>query len=92
MTEEKSFADMLDESYVEPSQLEPGQKVEASVVSIGREWVFINMGGKSEGYIAVSEYIDAEGQITVNEGDSVAAFFLSAKKGGMLFTTQLAHV
>lgn len=89
MSEEQSFAAMLEESYVEPTRLEPGQKVDAVIVRIGRDWIFINLGGKSEGYFAVSEVTGEDGQVTVKEGESVEAYFLSSGKGGMLFTTKL---
>ncbi len=36
MTEEPSFAQLLAETYAEPVSLEPGQKVSATVVRIGK--------------------------------------------------------
>lgn len=89
MTEELSFAQLLEETYTKPSSLEPGQKVSATVVRISKEWVFIDMGGKSEGYFAMSEVVDPDGQTTIKEGDQVTAYFLGAGKGGMQFTTKL---
>ena len=59
------------------------------MVSIGREYVFIDLGGKSEGYFPVAEVTGEDGQPTVAVGDMVSAYFLSAGKGGMLFTTRL---
>jgi small subunit ribosomal protein S1 len=89
MTEEQSFADLLEESYEEPVVLAPGEKVKATVVRISKEWVFIDLGGKSEGYFSVSEIRDKEETVDLKEGDSVEAYFLSAGKGGMKFTTRL---
>ncbi len=89
MSEEQSFAELLEQSIDGPSYFEPGQKVEAEVVSIGREWVFINLGGKSEGSVAVREVTDDEGGVTVVAGDTVVAYFLGTQKGVMLFTTKL---
>jgi len=87
--EEKSFAEMLEESFEEPVFYEPGAKVEAEVISIGREYAFINLGGKSEGYFSLAEVTDENGEPTIKVGDRVEAYFLSAGKGGMLFTTKL---
>jgi len=84
---EKNFAQLFEESFAAPTHYEPGAKVEAEVVSVGREYVFIDLGGKSEGYFAVSEVMDESGEVTVAAGDTVVAYFLSAGKGGMLFTT-----
>jgi len=59
------------------------------VIEITREWVFINLGGKSEGYISINEFVNDEGNITIKEGDTVNAFFLYSKNNEMLFTTRL---
>lgn len=89
MTDELSFAQMLEESYSTPVSLEAGQKVQATVVRVSKEWIFIDMGGKSEGYFAASEVVDAEGQTTIKEGEKITAYFLGAGKSGMQFTTRL---
>lgn len=89
MTEELSFAQMFDESSTKPTTFEAGQKVSATVVRISKEWVFIDLGGKSEGYFALSEAVGPDGQVTLNEGDQVTAYFLGSGKGGMQFTTRL---
>lgn len=89
MTDELSFAQLLEETYSKPASLESGQKVSATVVRISKEWVFIDLGGKSEGYFAVSEAVGPDGQITIKEGDKVTAYFLGSGKGGMQFTTRL---
>jgi len=89
MTDELSFAQMLEETYAKPATLEPGQKVKATVVRIAKEWVFIDLGGKSEGYFAMSEVVDSDGQAQIKEGEVVTAYFLGSGKGGMQFTTKL---
>jgi len=87
---EENFEEMLNQSVVELVHLDPGEKVEAVITSLTREWVFIDLGGKSEGYIAQSEFVDDEGNITVKEGDTINAYFLSSRNNEMLFTTRLA--
>jgi small subunit ribosomal protein S1 len=89
MTEELSFAQLLEETYAKPASLVPGQKVSATVVRISKEWVFIDLGGKSEGYFAMSEVVAQDGQTSIKEGDQVTAYFLGSGKGGMQFTTKL---
>ena len=49
--DEKSFAELLEESGVGRDYLRPGQKVEAVIVKITTEWIFLALGGKSEGYL-----------------------------------------
>jgi len=89
-TNEPSFADLMEHSFTEPTRLDPGQKVVATIVRIGHEWTFLDLGAKSEGYFATSELLDDQGNRELNEGDSMTAYFLSAQKGGMLFTSKLS--
>lgn len=50
-----------------------GQKVSGKVVSIADEKVFVDLGAKSEGMIEAAQLRDAEGNLTVNVGDTVDA-------------------
>ena len=91
MTEEPSFAQLLAETYAEPVSLEPGQKVSATVVRIGKEWIFIDLGGKSEGYFATAEAAGEEGKLGVRLGERVTAYYLGSDRGGMRFTLRLGR-
>ncbi len=86
---EKSFAEMFDEGFAVPASFDPGQQVDATVIRIGDSGVFIDVGGKSEGYIVREEFVDKDGVMTVKEGDVIKAYFLSAAQSEMLFTTNL---
>ncbi|OGR65970.1 MAG: 30S ribosomal protein S1 [Elusimicrobia bacterium GWB2_63_22] len=86
---EESFAEMFEQTYKEPSRMEPGQKVEAPIVKITPEWALIEVGGKGEGYIAVEELKDSEGNLIAHEGDVVRAWFLRSEEGEMRFTTRI---
>jgi small subunit ribosomal protein S1 len=76
-TENKDFGQILaeHEQKAPKSQGPPGagQKVKGNIVSIGEEWVFIDLGGKAEGRIAAADLKDAEGNLTVKEGDAIDA-------------------
>jgi small subunit ribosomal protein S1 len=86
---EKSFAELLGESEPDRGWLKPGQRVEAMIVKITPEWIFIDLGGKHEGYLDRKEFLDAEGKLTVKEGDAVRAYFLSSQHNEKLFTTKV---
>jgi small subunit ribosomal protein S1 len=60
------------------------------ITQITREGVFIDVGGKSDGYVARNEFVDDEGNMTTTEGDTIQAYFLSSRNNEMLFTTRLA--
>jgi len=89
MDETKSFAQMLDESYSTPRHFSVGEKIEAVIVKISTDWIFLDLGAKSEGYIDKKEFIDEDGNLTVKEGDKITAYFISSRHGEKLFTTKL---
>ncbi len=89
MDDKKTFAEMLEESYTRPKRFSVGEKAEAQVVKISPEWVFIDLGAKSEGYIDKKEFIDEAGNLTIKEGDTISAYFLSSRRSERLFTTKL---
>ncbi|MCF7915442.1 MAG: S1 RNA-binding domain-containing protein [Spirochaetaceae bacterium] len=69
--------------------LEPGQQIETTIVSISGDSVFLELSGKSEGVLDRAELVDSEGNVTVEEGDTIKAFFLYSKNGEMHFTTKI---
>ena len=89
MDETKSFAQMLDESYLIPKHFSVGEKVEAVIVKISPEWIFLDLGAKSEGYLDRKELTDENGNLTVKEGDTITAYFISSRHSEKLFTTKL---
>jgi small subunit ribosomal protein S1 len=50
-----------------------GQKVKGKILSVTDEWAFLDLGGKAEGRIAAADLKDAEGNLTVKEGDTLEA-------------------
>ncbi len=89
MENEENFAELFEQSYKEPSRMEPGQKVEAPIVKITPEWALIEVGGKGEGYVDINELKDAEGNLIAREGDTIRAWFLRSEEGEMRFTTRI---
>ncbi|PLX99896.1 MAG: 30S ribosomal protein S1 [Desulfuromonas sp.] len=85
----EDFAAMLEESMSGAKRLEPGQKIEAKILQIGAEWVFLDVGQKGEGVLDVKELQDEEGALTVEVGDAISAYFLSSAGGELRFTTRL---
>jgi len=86
---EKSFAELFNESGAVQGRFAPGERVEAVVVKITPEWVFIDIGGKNEGYLDIKEFLDADGKATITEGETVRAYFLYSKNNEKLFSTKI---
>jgi small subunit ribosomal protein S1 len=76
--EKKGFGEILaefehDAPKKKRDEQAAGSKVSGKILSVGEEWVFVDVGGKSEGRIAAAELKDAEGNLTVKEGDTLEA-------------------
>ncbi len=80
---------MFEKSFVQRSRLEPGQMVETTIVKISGDWIFLDLGGKGEGYLERKEMVDDAGKLTVKEGDRVRAYFVSSENNEMHFTTKI---
>jgi small subunit ribosomal protein S1 len=66
----ENFAELFQES-LQKADLRPGAVIKATVVRIDKDNVTVNAGLKSEGIIPVSEFLNAEGQLELQEGDEV---------------------
>lgn len=66
----ESFADLFEESLKE-IEMKPGAIVTGTVVDIDSDWVTVHAGLKSEGVIPKSQFIDENGELTINVGDEV---------------------
>jgi small subunit ribosomal protein S1 len=89
-TDTESFADLFQQGAAKKKQrLEKGQRIDATIVSISNEILFLDVGDKSEGYLHKSELLDQDGNLSVAVGDTLKVYFLSAAKGEKLFTTRL---
>jgi small subunit ribosomal protein S1 len=83
------LAKMYEQSFSGMGYFKPGQAVQTEVVSISKDCVFLQLGGKSEGIIDRDELSDEEGNLTVKAGDSLRVFFLNSENGELRFTTKI---
>jgi len=88
--ENENFEKLLEDSFSGVSRLKPGQEIEAEIVSITDNCIFLQLNGKSEGQLDVEEFMDRDGNITVSEGDKIKAYFLNSKNGEIHFTTRIS--
>ena len=87
--DENEFATLLEQSLVDSIQLEPGQKIDAKILQIGDEWIFLDVGQKGEGILDKKELLNLDGDLTVGIGDLVSVYFISRKGGELRFTVKL---
>jgi small subunit ribosomal protein S1 len=105
-TSDKSFADILNEfenaSRAKTQKTDaPGKRkrkgrpsgpppLRGTVVGISGDFVLVDFGGKSEGVIAAADLRDAEGNLTVNRGDTFDVTITGFDKKGMATLSRVA--
>jgi small subunit ribosomal protein S1 len=87
--DDDDFAALLERSLLGAAHLKPGEKIEATVLQIGAEWLFLDVGQKGEGVLDLKELLDAEGNSTVAVGDRLKVYFLGRSADELRFTTRL---
>jgi len=85
----EDFARMLEESLA-PRFHQEGETVEGTIVAIGPEVAFVNIGGKGEATIDIEELADPDSDVQVKVGDTVKAVVVSTV-GGLRLSHKLAR-
>lgn len=90
MTEpEEDFATLFAAS-IQAKRFERGQTIEGTIVAIGKDVAFVNVGGKGEAQLDVEELKDADGALEVAVGDRIEAMVVS-NDGGLTLSRKLAR-
>jgi len=63
-----SFKSLYEKSL---KTIQEGELVSGEIVMIGKEYVLVDIGYKSEGQIRLNEFIDPEGNLTAKVGDKI---------------------
>ena len=78
--EEEDFARLLEQSD-EPRAFHAGETVEGTIVALGKDVAFIDVGGKGEATIDLAELTDEDGRVAVTIGDPFQAVVVSTAGG-----------
>lgn len=90
MTEpDEDFASMF-EASVQAKRIDKGQTIEGTIVAIGREVAFVDVGGKGEATIELAELKDDEGALEVAVGERIQAMVVSTE-GGLTLSRRLVR-
>ena len=85
----EDFAAMF-EASIKAKRIEKGQTLEGTIVMIGPEVAFVDVGGKGEATIAIDELKDHNGDLEVAVGDRIQAMVVSTS-GGLTLSRRLAR-
>jgi len=88
--DEEDFASLFEATTSSKERpVQKDNKIEGTVVSIGEEWVFVDIGAKSEGSIARDELLNENRELTVEVGDPLTAYVVSTKEGEILLSVKM---
>lgn len=89
MSETEDFAALF-EASLKAKRIEQGQTIEGTIVGLGPDVAFVDVGGKGEATIDLAELKDADGDVEVSVGDRVQAVVISTA-GGITLSRRLAR-
>ena len=86
---EDDFAALF-EASLKSKRIEQGQTIDGTIVAIGPEVAFVDVGGKGEATIDIAELKDEDGDIEVAVGERIQAVVVSTS-GGLVLSRRLAR-
>jgi len=68
LSDSDNFMKLYEESL---KSIQEGEVIKGEIVQIGKEYVLVDIGYKSEGQISIHEFVDPEGNMSFKVGDKV---------------------
>lgn len=93
-TDDEDFAAMFAESERDkPRAKRPkiGDVIQGKVITIGKEAVFVDLGGKAEGQLDKGQVSDKDGKLLVKVGDTIEARIVSDAGGVLMLRTKVTR-
>jgi small subunit ribosomal protein S1 len=93
-TDDDDFASMFAESERDkPKAKRPkiGDVIKGKVITVGKEAVFVDLGGKAEGQLDKNQVSDKDGNLLVKVGDVIEARVVSDAGGTLMLKTKVSR-
>ncbi len=88
---EESFADLLDSYDVQESHdIRQGDKINGTIISIGKSSVYVSTGSKSDGVVEKAELLDENGQFPYKVGDKLNLYVVSLNESEIILSRALS--
>ncbi|MBQ4479471.1 MAG: S1 RNA-binding domain-containing protein [Victivallales bacterium] len=81
--ESSNFSELFEQSCNVNMKIQRGDKVTGTVIQIGKDTIFVDLGGRQDGCISRKDFVDAEGNLTVKEGDEITAYVTGSDSDGI---------
>lgn len=96
MTDDSSFARLMESAGAGATaratrRLRAGEAIEANVIQISQDSVFVDVGTPSDGRIARAEFEDKDGTLRIKVGDRVRATVVDPRPDGPVLAVSFGH-
>lgn len=71
-------------------RVDVGEKREGRVTKIGDKWIYVDLGQGLEGLARRDDFVDKEGRLKLEQGESYAFYVLGTNEGSILLGDQLS--
>ena len=78
-----NFSELFEQSLNVNMNIQRGQKVTGKIIMIGKDDIFVDLGGRQDGCISRKDFLDEEGNLTVKQGDEITAFVTGSGNDGI---------
>jgi len=91
ITEEngENFEQMFEQSLRHGDGNDAGEIVTGTIVSVSSDSAFVDISGKSDAMINITEFMDENGDVTVKTGDPITGYVVSTRAGEMYLTSKI---
>jgi len=86
--ESEDFASMLDAYMDQKKSLAPGDKLRAKIISIGKEYIFLDLGRRSEGMLDRMQFTKDD-ELTVEVGQTIDVYVAALREGTIVCTARV---
>ncbi|CCO22481.1 30S ribosomal protein S1 [Maridesulfovibrio hydrothermalis] len=88
---EENFAELFEAFQSESNDnLQVGDQIKGTVISITKDSVFIDTGSKVDGVVTRDELTNEEGELTVNDGDIVELYVISMNNNEVVLSKAMS--
>ncbi|HHO77329.1 MAG TPA: 30S ribosomal protein S1 [Deltaproteobacteria bacterium] len=91
--DQQTMADLLDAYSPETdSAIQVGDKISGTIISIGRESIFVDTGCKIDGVVDSQELIDESGDLPYALGDTIELYVVSIREGEIRLSRAISGI
>lgn len=90
---EENFADLI-ESYSDrmSESIRIGEKIKGEIISIGKQFIFIDTGTKIDGVVGKEELLDENGEMPYKTGDVIELYVVSVDESEIQLSQALSGI